>query len=125
MLELEAWCYGLSQVREQILPGVVHRVIRDLAPTFRRAIEEHYVFDVHMVVDMLGDSSRDAVSHKEMIFSILGQLPSPMELNGEARHTFAKLIAPIEREYGGALARLKKKWQISKPLPLLKLCATE
>ena len=50
------------------------------------------------------------VHEKEIAFSMLAQLPHPKDLSEDERFTLGQIIDAVEREHGGAISRLEKKW---------------
>lgn len=109
-VEMEAWCYGLTNFPGEIFPGLIHRVIKELGPTFKEAIECHYVFDVIKTSQRFSKAAKYLISDKEVAFSILSQLPNPTQLDEDGQFVMAQVIDQVERSYGGALDRLQKKW---------------
>ena len=45
-VEIDGWCYGVTNYPGEIFPGLVHRVIKELSPSFSAAIEHNVVFDI-------------------------------------------------------------------------------
>lgn len=108
--EMEGWCYGISNFPGEIFPGLVHRVIKELAPSFREAVEHHLVFNVIETSQKFSKAAKYLIPDKEIAFSILSQLPNPTTLDEDAQFVMAQIIDQVERSYGGALERLQKKW---------------
>lgn len=109
-VEMEGWCYGISNYPGEIFPGLVHRVIKELTPSFREAIEHHLVFNVIETSQKFSKAAKYLINDKEIAFSILSTLPNPSSLDEDAQFVMAQLIDQVERAYGGALDRLQKKW---------------
>ena len=109
-IEIDGWCYGLQNYPGEIYPGLVHAVIRELAPSYRAAIEHNLVFDVLDVSKRFSRAAKYLIHEKEVCFSILAQFPNPATLDEEGQYVLAQLIDQVEQHHGGALARLQRKW---------------
>lgn len=109
-IEMEGWCYGLSNYPGEIFPGLIHRVIKELGPSFQEAIEHHLVFNVIETAQKFSKAAKYLINEKEIAFSILSQLPNPVGLGEDEQFVLAQIIDQVERSYGGALERLQKKW---------------
>ncbi len=109
-VEIEGWCYGVSNFPGEIYPSLIHRVIQELAPTFRIAIEYHHIFNVLDVAEKIARSAKFLVHEEEVMFSILAQLPSPFVLDEEEQFVLAQIIDKAEQKYGNVLERLNRKW---------------
>ena len=109
-IEIDGWCYGLTNFPGEIFPGLVHRVVKELGFCFQEAIDHHYVFDVIEVSKKFSKAAKYLIHEKEIAFSILSQLPNPTALEEDAQFVMAQIIDQAERTYGGALERLQKKW---------------
>lgn len=109
-IETEGWCYGITCYPGEIFPGLVHAVIKELRPSFKRALEHNYVFDVHKLAARFAKAAKFLVPEKEIAFSIIAQLPNPASITEEEQFVMAQIIDQVESEYGGALDRLRRKW---------------
>jgi len=109
-IEIDGWCYGIQNFPGEIYPGLVHAVIRELAPSFRVALDHSHIFDVIDVSKRISRAAKYLVHEKEICFSILAQLPNPSILDEEGQYELAQLIDQVEQKHGGALVRLQKKW---------------
>ena len=45
-IEVDGWCYGIANYPGEIYPGLVHLVIREVAPTLKIVIEKGVVYDI-------------------------------------------------------------------------------
>jgi hypothetical protein len=113
-IEIEGWAYGIQNYPGEVFPGLVHAVIREIKPTFRSAIEHGVPFDIMAISRKLSKAAKFLVTEKEIAFSILAQLPNPIDLDEDGQYIMAQVIDPVEQEYGGALSRLQKKWAYEK-----------
>ena len=109
--EIEGWCYGFGCFTGGLSVALVHRVVKELAPAFKGAIQHNYVFDVLQTARRLGKATNHVVDEKELVFSILVNLPWPYELDEDGQFVLAQVIDQAEHEYGGVLARLEKRWR--------------
>jgi hypothetical protein len=113
-IELDGWCYGIQNYPGEVFPGLVHAVVRELRPGFKKAIEHNVPFDVLKVSKSISRAAKYLVHEKEIAFSVLAQLPSPLELDEDGQYIMAMIIDQVEQEYGGALERLQRKWAFDK-----------
>lgn len=113
-VEVEGWCYGITNYPGEVFPGLVHRIIKELAPSFRAAVEHHVVFDLLDISLKFSRAAKYLVDEREICFSILGQMPHPSSLDPDAQYVMAQIIDQAEQAYGGALERLEKLWAIEK-----------
>jgi len=110
-VEMDGWCYGFSHFTGEISPALVHRVIKELAPAFRTAIERNYVFRLIPTAEKLAQAGGSVVSVKEIVFSMLANLPAPYELDEEGQFILAQIVDQAEQAYGGVLEHLERKWR--------------
>jgi len=113
-VEIDGWCYGIANYPGEIFPGLVHRVVKELANSFKSAIEHGLIFDILDISLKLSRAAKYLVDEREICFSILAQLPNPASLNEEAQYALAQVIDQAEQAHGGALERLEKKWNLEK-----------
>ncbi len=110
-IELECWCYGLDKFPGEMSPSLLHRVIKEMQPVFRAAVDHNYVFDLHYASTLIAAAVRNLVEEKEVTFSILAQLPPPYDLSEDAQFVLAQIIDQAEQRFGGVLERLEKRWR--------------
>lgn len=114
-VEVEGWCYGITNYPGEVFPGLIHRIIKELADTFRAAIEHNVIFDVLDVSLRISRAAKYLIDEREICFSILAQLPNPSTLESEdAQFVLAQIIDQAEQAYGGAVDRLEKKWSLER-----------
>lgn len=109
-IEMEGWCYGVEHYPGEIFPGLIHAVVKELAPCFVAAFVHNYVFDILRLAEKLSKAAKYLVHEKEITFSILCQFPSPNTMDEDAQFIMAQVIDQVEQRYGGALSRLMRKW---------------
>lgn len=109
-VEIEGWCYGVSNFPGEIYPALIHRVVRELSSVFRTAIEYYYIFNVLEIGEKIARAAKFLINEEEVVFSILAQLPSPFVLNEEEQFVLAQIIDKAEQKYGNVLERLNRKW---------------
>ena len=109
-IEVDGWCYGLSNFSGEISPPIVFRVVGELAVSFKAAIESNVIFDLLDVATRISKAARYLVKEKEIAFAILAHLPSPSTLDEDGQFILAQVVDQVEQAYGGALERLQKKW---------------
>ncbi len=113
-IEMDGWCYGIEKYPGEIFPGLIHAVVRELAPSIKAAMEHSYVFDIIALSRKISKAGKYLVHEKEITFSLLAQFPHPTSLSEKAQFTMAQIIDQVEQEYGGALERLQRKWSYEK-----------
>jgi hypothetical protein len=109
-IEIDGWCYGITNFPGEVSSGLVHRVIRELTDVFRAAIEHNYVFNILNIADRISKAAKYLIDEREITFSILAQLPNPVTINEDQQFVLAQIIDQAEQAYGGAIERLEKKW---------------
>lgn len=109
-VEIEGWCYGVTNYPGEVFPALIHRVIKELTGSFKEAIEHNLVFNPIEIAQKFSKAAKFLVHEKEIAFSILSQLPHPASLNEDQQFIMAQIIDQVEQVYGGALERLHKKW---------------
>jgi len=109
-IEIEGWCYGISTFPGEIFRGLVHRVIKELNPSFKAAVEHNVVFDILDISKRFSKAAKFLIHEKEVAFSILLQLPNPLTLDEDQQFVIAQIVDKVEQAYGGAIDRLQKKW---------------
>lgn len=109
-IEIDGWCYGVTNFPGEVSAGLVHRVIRELTDVFRTAIEHNYVFNILSVSDKISKAAKYLIDEREITFSILAQLPNPVTITEDQQFILAQIVDQAEQAYGGAIERLEKKW---------------
>ena len=109
-IEIDGWCYGITNFPGEVSSGLVHRVIRELTDVFRAAVEHNYVFNLLNVADRISKAAKYLIDEREITFSILAQLPNPVTINEDQQFILAQIVDQAEQAYGGAIERLEKKW---------------
>jgi len=110
-VEIDGWCYGLTHFPGEIHSALVHRVVKELAPAFKEAVEHNYVFNVLDLSTRLSRASKYLVGEREIAFAIIYQLPNPLQFNEDGQFVIAQLVDQVEQAYGDALMKMNKKWQ--------------
>lgn len=113
-IEIEGWCYGIANFPGEILPGLIHRVIKELQPSFRAAIEHNVVFDILDISKRFSKAAKFLIHEKEVAFSIMLQLPNPLTMDEDRQFIVAQIVDKVEQAYGGALERIQKRWVADK-----------
>jgi hypothetical protein len=111
-VEVEGWCYGITNYPGEVFPGLVHRIIQELSDSFRAAIEHNVIFDLLDISLRFSRAAKYLVDEREICFSILAQFPNPKTLSEDSQFAMAQIIDQAEQAYGGAVERLEKKWAL-------------
>lgn len=109
-VEIDGWCYGLSNYPGEISSGLVHRVIKEVGPAFAEALKFHLAFNVLEVSRRFSKAAKYLVPEREIAFSILATLPHPLTLDEDGQYVLATVVDQVEQAYGNALAPLQRRW---------------
>jgi len=112
IFELNSWCFGLEQLGEKILPGVVHKIVKEFAPLSNESINHVYAPNLLEIAQRLSVSSGGVVSEKEIAFAFLANLPQPQDLSREEKEIFTLVVLPVERKFGKAVKRIQERFQL-------------
>jgi hypothetical protein len=111
-IEMDAWCFGITNYPGEVSPQVVHRIIRLLSSSFQTAIEHNVVFDILDFSTKLSVAARGLVHDQEIAYSIIAQLPNPANLHEDQQCVLGMVIDKVEQKYPGVLETFYKRWQI-------------
>lgn len=111
-IEIDGWCFGLTNYPGEISAPVVHRIIRELATSFQAAIEHNVVFNVIKIAGKFSEAARFLIHEQEIAMAIVAQLPNPATLLEEQQCVLGLVIDQVEQAYPGALDSFYKRWQI-------------
>ena len=109
-IEIDGWCYGVTNFPGEVSSGLIHRVIRELTDVFLASIEHNYVFNILAVAERISKAAKFLIDEREITFSILAQLPNPVLLTEDQQFILAQIVDQAEQAYGGAVERLERKW---------------
>ncbi len=110
-IEVECWCYGMINFPGQLYPKLVHRVVKEMSPIFKAAIESLFAFDLFDTAKKISEASKQIVTERQAVFAILANLPMPAELEEDSLHTLGQVIDQAEKEYGGVLEQMEELWK--------------
>lgn len=111
-IEIDGWCFGLTNYPGEISAPIVHRIIRELATSFQTAIEHNVVFNILEISDKLAEAARFLIKPEEITSAIVAQLPNPATLLEEQQCVLGLVIDQVEQAYPGSLDAFYKRWQI-------------
>ena len=109
-IEMDGWCDGIEKYPGEVFPGLIHAIIRELAESFRLAIEHGYVFDVLALAQKMSKAAKYLVHEKEIAFSIIANFPHPLSLSEEGQFVVCQMVEQVDNAYGGAIERFNHKW---------------
>lgn len=109
-VETDGWCYGIANYPGEIHPALVHRMVKELAPLLREAVENNLIFNVLALAEKLSRAAKYLVPEREIAFGILASLPHPADFGEEGHFVLGQLVDQVENAYGGALDRMQQKW---------------
>ena len=113
-IEMDGWCYGIQNYPGEIFAGLLHAVVKEISPAFKLAIQHNYVFNALELSAKLSKAAKYLVHEKEIAFSIVAQLPSPLDLSEDEQFVMAQIIDQVEQAYGGVIERLERKWSFDR-----------
>ncbi|MCB0318350.1 MAG: hypothetical protein KDD56_06300 [Bdellovibrionales bacterium] len=113
-IEIEGWIHGITNYPGEIYKELVHTIIRELRPAFEQAIIHFYPFDIVDISLKLSKAAKYLIHEKEIAFCILAQFPHPTQLDENSLFIMGQVIDQVENEWGGAVERLNRKWQLNK-----------
>jgi hypothetical protein len=113
-IEVECWCYGLTNFPGQLYPKLVHRVIKEMSPIFRAAIECCYAFELIETAKKISECSKQVVTERQAVFAILANLPQPYDLDEDSLMTLGQIVDQAEQAYGGVLEQMEELWRREK-----------
>jgi hypothetical protein len=111
-IEIDGWCFGLTNYPGEISAPVVHRIIRELATSFQSAIDHNVVFNIIQIAGKFSEAARFLIHEQEIAMAIVAQLPNPATLLEEQQCVLGLVIDQVEQAYPGALESFYKRWQI-------------
>lgn len=111
-IEIDGWCFGLTNYPGEVSAPIVHRIIRELATSFTAAIEHNVVFNVLELAAKFSEAARYLIHEQEIALAIVAQLPNPATLLEEQQCVLGLVIDQVEQAYPGALESFYKRWQI-------------
>ena len=111
-IEMDGWCFGISNYPGEISAQIVHRIVRELASSFQAAVEHNVVFDILDLSSKFAGAARCMVHEEEIAFAIMAQLPNPATLMEDQQCVLGMIIDKVDQRYPGALDTFYKSWQI-------------
>jgi hypothetical protein len=111
-IEIDGWCFGITNYPGEISPAIVHQVVRELGIGFHIAIEHNVVFSIIDIAAKFQQAARYLVHEKEIAFSIIAQLPNPHLLDEERQCVLGMIIDKVDQVYPGALEFYYNRWKI-------------
>ncbi|HMO02299.1 MAG TPA: hypothetical protein PKD37_06415 [Oligoflexia bacterium] len=109
-IEVAGWCYGLEHYPSGVTKELAYAVIKELAPSFRKAIESFFAFDLISVADRFAKSSQGAINVNEAALCILSLLPNPTTLEANCVGVLGEIIESAESVIPGVGEKLQSKW---------------
>ncbi len=112
-IEINGWCFAITNFPGEISPELMHYIIRELAIGFHAAIEHNVVFSVADIASKLQQAARYLVHEKELAYSIVAQLPNPNVLDDEPRSVLDMILDKAESGYPGITDAFYDRWQMA------------
>ncbi len=111
-IELDGWCFGITNYPGELSPSIIHRIVRELAASLQAAIEHNVAFNILEISEKISIATRGRVHTKEIALAMIGQLPNPAILQEEQQCVLGVIIDTVDREYTGALESLYRRWNL-------------
>jgi hypothetical protein len=109
-VEIEGWCYGISQYPGEIFPALIFSIIKELAPSFHQAIVCGVEVDVLDIAMKLSRAAKYLVDEQEIGMRVFLLLPNLAELPVHSQNVLEKIIQKVDTTYPGAASLLEEKW---------------
>jgi hypothetical protein len=111
-IEIDGWCFGISNYPGEISAPVVHRIIRELGSAFQAAIEHNVVFDILEMSSKFSEASRCLIHPEEIAMAMVSQLPNPAILSEDQQCVLGQILDKVDQAYNGALNNFYKRWNL-------------
>ncbi len=111
-IELDGWCFGITNYPGELSPSIIHRIVRELAASLQAAIEHNVAFNILEISEKISVATRGRVHTKEIALAMIGQLPNPAILQEEQQCVLGVIIDTVDREYTGALESFYRRWNL-------------
>ena len=111
-IELDGWCFGITNYPGEISPNIIHRIVRELAASLQAAIEHNVAFNILEISENISIATRGRVHTKEIALAMIAQLPNPAILQEEQQCVLGVIIDTVDREYTGALESFYRRWNL-------------
>ena len=111
-IEIDGWCFGISNYPGEISPSIIHRIVRELASSFQAAIEHNVVFDILELSQKVSEATRCLVHPQEIALAMVAQLPNPAILNEDQQCVLGLIIDKVDQSYSGALDSFYRRWNL-------------
>ncbi|MEZ4753127.1 MAG: hypothetical protein R3A13_02315 [Bdellovibrionota bacterium] len=112
-IEMDGWVHGITNYPGEVYKELVHTIIRELKPAFEQSITHFYAFDIVSISLRFSKAAKYLIHEKEVAFCILAQFPHPQQLDEDSQFIMAQIIDQVEHEWGGAVERLNRKWNLT------------
>jgi hypothetical protein len=109
-IEVEGWCDGITNYSGEISYPLVFSVIRELSPSFKRAIEKGIEVDVVDIAGRLCKAAKYLVDEQRIAFDILCEFPNPLLQDEQTKSFVDMLIERLEETYPGARDYAETRW---------------
>lgn len=111
-IELDGWCFGITNYPGEISPNIIHRIVRELAASLQAAIEHNVAFNILEISEKISLATRGRVHTKEIALAMIAQLPNPAILQEEQQCVLGVIIDTVDRQYTGALESFYRRWNL-------------
>lgn len=111
-IELDGWCFGITNYPGELSPSIIHRIVRELAASLQAAIEHNVAFNILEISEKISIATRGRVHTKEIALAMIGQLPNPAILQEEQQCVLGVIIDTVDRQYTGALESFYRRWNL-------------
>lgn len=111
-IELDGWCFGITNYPGELSPSIIHRIVRELAASLQAAIEHNVAFNILEISEKISIATRGRVHTKEIALAMIAQLPNPAILQEEQQCVLGVIIDTVDRQYTGALESFYRRWNL-------------
>lgn len=112
--EIERWCLAAENYPGEIHPKLIFKVIHQLVPHFRAAIEGDAVLNLLVVAQRLAAAGKFCVSEREIVAALAAMLPQPTSIAAQHHLTLAQTLGLVEQVLPGTLDSTKEHWELER-----------
>jgi|GEM_PF-6333182 len=113
-LTVDRWCFGVQNYPGEIYPKLIFKVIKQLAPAIKAAVEGNLVINLVALGQHLAQAGKYVVSEQEIILALAGALPCPTAIDPSHHETLANTLGVIEQVLPGSLSQVKDHWELER-----------
>ncbi len=111
---IERWCYAVKNYPGEIHPTLLFKIVKQLIPVFKTAIEGNILVNLVAVAQHLAEAGKFVVSERELVVALASSLPSPTLVDPAHHRVLAQTLGVIEQVLPGTLPQIKEHWELER-----------